>query len=128
MVVAPLVCGMLGAEPDAFRNRLRLRPQLPESWDRAEFRNLRVGEAAVTLRFERHHDRLVFRAEQEHGSAPLTLLLEPVLHGHALRAARVDGSPAQLAPQPFGAGQLVPVQLVLDAERVLELELAPPET
>lgn len=123
MVVAPLVYGLLGAEPDAFRGRLRLRPQLPADWDHGEFRNLRVGDAAVTLRYERHRDRLLFRVEQEQGATPLTVLLEPIVDAQALRAARVDGRPAELVPQAFGDRLRVPVQLVLDSERVLELEL-----
>ncbi|HSJ14279.1 MAG TPA: GH116 family glycosyl hydrolase [Longimicrobiales bacterium] len=125
MVVAPLVHGMLGAEPDAFRGRLRLRPQLPAAWDRCEFRNLRVGDVSLTLRFERHHEHLVFRVEQVHGAAPLTVLLEPVVAARTVRAARVDGVPARLTVRPFGGRLLVPVQLVLDAERVLEVEIEP---
>jgi glycogen debranching enzyme len=123
MLAATVVGGMLGAEPDAFHNRLRLRPQLPDSWERCEFRNLRVGDAAVTLRFERDLDRFRYRVVQEQGAAPLTLLLEPIVAARALRIARVNGQPATLSPQSFAGRLIVPVQLVLDAERVLEIEL-----
>lgn len=127
MVVAPLVYGMLGAEPDASRNRLRLRPQLPREWEHFEARAIRIGDNAVTLRYERHRDHHVFRLEQEHGAVPVRIIFEPVLHARALRSAQVDGVPAQLSPTPFGGRMLVPVQLVLDAERVIELHSEPPE-
>ena len=123
MTIAPLVYGLLGAEPDAARSRLRLRPQLPDAWDRFEARMLRLGDAAVSLRYERHLGHHVFRLEQERGPAPVRVILEPALPGRQLRHALVDGEPAALAPVPFGDRVLVPVQLVLDAERVVEIHL-----
>ena len=45
---------LLGLEPDAFRQRLRIvRPMLPEHVDRLELQRLRVGDARVNLFFER---------------------------------------------------------------------------
>jgi hypothetical protein len=127
MVVAPLVYGMLGVEPDASRNRLRLRPQLRREWDHFEVRAIRIGDNAISLRYERHRDHHVFRLEQEHGAVPVRVIFEPVLHARALRSAQVDGVPARLSPTPFAGRLLVPVQLVLDAERVIELHSEPLE-
>jgi len=121
LTVAPLVYGLFGAEPDAARNRLRLRPQFPDSWDHFEARLVRLGDCAVTLRYERHARHHVFRLEQERGAAPVRVILEAVLAGRGLRHALVDGTPARLAPQPFAGRMLVPVQVVLDAERVIEI-------
>jgi glycogen debranching enzyme len=121
MTVAPLVYGLLGAEPDAARNRLRLRPQLPDAWDRFEARMLRMGDAAISLRYERHQQHHVFRLEQERGAVPVRVILEPVLAGRGLRHALVDGQPASLGTVPFAGRMIVPVQLVLDAERVVEI-------
>lgn len=127
LTAAPLIYGMLGAEPDAARHRLRLRPQIPRDWEFLEARAIPLADCAVTLRYERHHDHHVFRLEQERGAAPVRVILEPVLHARALRHATVDGVPAQLGPVPFGGRMLVPVQIVLDAERVVELHIEPPE-
>ena len=127
LTLAPLVYGMLGVEPDASRNRLRLRPQVPRGWDRLEARNLALGDAAITFRYERHHDHHVFRLEQERGAAPVRVILEPVLYARALRHATVDGEPARLDAVPFAGRMKVPVQLVLDAERVVELHTEAPE-
>ena len=47
---------LLGLEPDAFRQRLRIvRPMLPEHVDRLELQRLRVGDARVNLFFERRN-------------------------------------------------------------------------
>jgi len=116
------VHGLLGAEPDAAKGRLRLRPQLPDAWDRLEVRNLRMGEASVRLRYARDGSTRRFTVEQEEGAVPIRLILEPVLPGRVV-AARVDGEAAELDARPFGAGVLVPVQLALDCERVVEIDL-----
>ncbi|HEX7120650.1 MAG TPA: GH116 family glycosyl hydrolase [Longimicrobiales bacterium] len=124
MAVCPLVYGLLGAEPDAAKGRLRLRPQIPEAWDRLAVRRLRMGDATVSLDYRRDGDRHTFRLVQEAGSVPVTLIFEPMLPARRLAAARVDGEPAELDPRPHGERMLVPVQLVLDAERVVELDVA----
>lgn len=123
-VVNGLVYGLLGAEPDGVKGRLRLRPQLPVSWDRLDARRILMGDVAVTLGYTRHGDRHVFRLEQEEGSVPVTVIFEPMLPARRLVAARVDGVDAELDPRPLGERMLVPVQLVLDAERVVELDVA----
>jgi hypothetical protein len=106
---------------------------------------LRLGDAAVSLRYERHHRHYVFRLAQERGATPVRVIFEPVLPGNVLRHALVDGQPASLDARPFAGGRagdsaaersrpeaarpdqqasprmLVPVQLVLDAERVIEI-------
>jgi hypothetical protein len=123
MVVAPLVYGLLGAEPDATRHRLRLRPQLPDAWDRLDVERLRVGDAEVALRYRRDGARHTFIAEQTSGPVPLRLVLEPALPARRIAATRVDGRDAQLDARPFGERLLVPVQIVLDHERSLEIDV-----
>jgi glycogen debranching enzyme len=123
MAISPLVGGLLGAEPDAPRNRLTLRPAFPDDWTRFEALNLRMGDALIDLRFRREGSRHIFRLSQEAGAVPVRLVFEPVVTGRAV-VAHVDGEPAQLVPKPAGGRLLVPVQLILDDERVLELEIA----
>lgn len=123
MVVAPLVYGLLGAEPDAMRHSLRLRPQPPAAWDRLDIERLRVGDAEVALRYRRDGARHTFIAEQTSGPVPLRLVLEPALPARRIAAARVDGRDAQLDARPFGERLLVPVQIVLDHERSLEIHV-----
>jgi hypothetical protein len=119
--VLDLVHGMLGLQPDATRHRLWLRPRLPPGCTTLEVREMAAGADAVRAHMELGPDRLVVRVEQDAGPLPLTLLLEPYVPGGVTFAA-VDGRPASLAPRPAGTrGSRLPVQLVLDHERVVEI-------
>ncbi len=122
MAVSPLVYGLLGAEPDACVHRLRLRPQIPASWDRLDVRRLRVGDAHVSLSYRRDRGRHTFDLAQTQGGVPLTVVFEPALPGGRLAAVFVDGTTADLEARPFGERTLVPVQLVLDAPRRVVVE------
>ncbi len=124
-VLCGIAYGMLGIEPDMPRSRLRLRPQLPESWELLALQGLRFGDIVVTLDFRRGGDVDRFEVEQVEGSTPLRLVLEAAVPG-VITGIRVDGRPADLAPRPWGERTLVPVQLVLDGRRVLEVEHTPP--
>jgi hypothetical protein len=122
MSIAPLVYGMLGAEPDAARGRLQLRLQLPAEWDHLRVEGLRLGGALISIRFRREGSRHIFQVAQYSGAVPVLLVLEAAISGRIV-AARIDGLDAVLDVRPFGERQLAPVQLVLDHERQLELEV-----
>ena len=122
MVVAPFVHGLLGAEPDATRHRLRLRPQLPTAWKWLEARHLRIGDAEITFTYRREGSLHTYMIDQEIGGIPVTLILEPIVTGRVL-AAMVDGHTAELDARPLGTGTLVPVQLVLDHPRTVEIHV-----
>jgi hypothetical protein len=122
--VLELVHGVLGVQPDAIRHRLWLRPRLPPGCVALEVREITAGADAVRAQVELGTDRLVVRVEQDAGALPLTLLLEPYVPG-AVVFAEVDGRTASLAPRPAGdGGSRLPVQLVLDHERVVEIGYA----
>jgi hypothetical protein len=112
---------VLGVEPDAARGRLTLRPRPPMGWDHFEVRGLCMGDAAFTMAWRRDAGVNRFTIRQDRGPAPVTLVLEATIPG-PLRAARVDGVPADLAAVEGVGGLRVPVQLALDHERVVELE------
>ena len=66
----------LGLAPEAFDRRLRIiRPLLPEFVEWVELRRLRVGDARVDLRFERHRDEV--RAEVLSVMGDLDVVIEP---------------------------------------------------
>lgn len=118
---------ILGVEPDAPRNRLVLRPSIPESWDRLEVEQLRFGDAEIAFHYRRDGSRHHFTLTQESGAVPVRVIFEPLLPARHLAAARVDGQHATLDPRPLGDRLIVPLQIVLDAERVVELEGGEPE-
>ncbi len=123
MVLAPFVHGLLGAEADATRGRLQLRPQIPLAWDRLDVNGLRIGDAIVSLRYRRGGRIHAFTIEQVEGAVPLRLVFEPAIPAVEIGAVRIDGITATLHPRPHGERMLVPVQLALDHARTVEIEV-----
>jgi hypothetical protein len=121
-VVLHTVHALLGADPDAARHRLRLRPVVPAA-GRLRIRDIGFGDATLSLAVAAASGAVTIEIEQDAGALPATVLLEPLVAGN-LTGARVDGEPAALAPRPWRGRLLVPVQLVLDARRTLVLEIA----
>jgi hypothetical protein len=117
-----LVRRLLGAEPDASRGRLVLRPRPPAGWSQFEATGLVMGEAAFAVSYRRQGPLHWFTVRQDRGAAPARLVLEPELAGR-LVGARVDDAPAELTPMTVEGRTRVPVQLTLDHERTLELEM-----
>ena len=145
-LVSDVAFNTLGIDPDAARGRLRLRPRLDETDDLIA-RNIRFADGSVSIHAVRERDVLTIRVEQDAGSIPITLLLEPFVRGTG--PATVDGQAADLVPQTAavnaaqtgslrthgagaagpaasaaqshgtGSGTIIPVQLVLDEVRTL---------
>jgi hypothetical protein len=123
--VLATVHGLLGISPDAARHRVWVRPRAGLHAEGLDVRDIRVGDDVLNLRLELAGRRLRVTLEQEAGPIPITALLEPVVPGTVGRTA-VDGVEAQLDVRPAPGGSMVPVQLVLDHARTLEIELDPP--
>ncbi|HUG39804.1 MAG TPA: hypothetical protein VMM12_04930 [Longimicrobiales bacterium] len=121
--VVTLAHRVLGAQPDAPRGRLVLRPEPPPAWGRFTVAGLSLGGAAVTVAYRRRGARHAFRMTQERGAAPLRVILEPALPGSQLLGATVDGVSAELDPRPRGDKLVVPVQVVLDHTREVVMEM-----
>jgi hypothetical protein len=111
----------LGLDPDATRHRLRLRPLVPSVCN-VHVRDIGFGDATIALGIVATDGRVTITVQQDTGALPATVLLEPLVTG-PLDSSRIDGRDAALAPRPCGSLWLVPVQLVLDAPRSLELML-----
>ena len=126
VVLGWLVRGLLGAEPDASRGRLVLRPRPPERWIGFEVQGLKLGPAEVALAYERegHRQRLTLR--QLRGAAPLQVVLAPELSGGRVVRVAVDDQPADLDIERVGDRWRIPVQLVPDRTRRLEVEFVDP--
>jgi glycogen debranching enzyme len=121
MAVSPFVYGLLGAEADATRGRLRLRPRIPRQWDRLDIRNLRMGESSVALGYRRHGTTHVFTISQDEGAVPLRIIFEPALPIGALQAIRIDGIEARLDARPIGDRLQISAQVMLDHNRTIEI-------
>ena len=62
MVLAPALRGLFGVDVDAAARRVTLTPHLPASWDRAELRNVPVGDARITIEYVREGRTLRIRS------------------------------------------------------------------
>jgi hypothetical protein len=121
-VIIGFVYGLLGFSPDATRGRLRLRPQISDDWQLATIRNVRIGDARVSMECTRESRSWQFQLVQSAGAYPLRLIFEPALPALPKRAF-VDGKQAELDYIPRGERIVAPVQIVLDEHRTVTLEL-----
>ena len=122
LAMAEFAFGTLGAEADAARNRLRLRPSFAELHPWCRIARLRMGDTATDFEFRREEARDTYRIEQVEGALPVTLILEPTT-GRRVVSAMIDGAPASLETRVLGSGFVTPVQLVLETARTVELWL-----
>jgi len=53
MVVTPTLRGLFGISIDAATNTITVNPHLPAGWDKAEIKNIRLGDRSVDLVFNR---------------------------------------------------------------------------
>lgn len=118
--VCDIAFNTIGIDPDASRGRLRLRPRL-DLIDNLHVRSIRFGDGSISLRAERTGQILGMRVVQDAGSMPITVLLEPFVI--APGPATVDGRKADLVPRSVPGGTILPVQLVLDEERMLVVHM-----
>jgi hypothetical protein len=115
---------VLGVQPDATRHRIWLRPRLPAGWDCLEARDIQAGGDSIRLSVEVQPDMLRLRVEQDAGAIPVTALVEPFVPG-SVAGVRIDGVAASLVPRAVEGGTRLPVQLVLDRGRTVEIDIAP---
>jgi hypothetical protein len=100
-VIAPVVEGMLGAEPDAPGGRLTLAPSLPEGWGWMALHGLRCGETVLDVRTRRRGPRLSVRIRRTLGP-PLWLTLAAWAPSAGCRML-VDEQPVRPTETSFGA-------------------------
>ena len=74
MALTPAIRGLFGLDWDALHRTLRLRPNLPATWNSAKLRHVAVGQSHVDLEFARNGDHLVVRS---HSAQPEVLCLVP---------------------------------------------------
>jgi hypothetical protein len=117
LVPCGLLFGLLGASADAPVGRLRLAPRFPGAWRTFEATGIGVGDALVTLRYQRDGGEHRFRVRQESGRVPLMLVFEPEVPEKEVEKSLVDGVEAGLSQRSARGRASVRVQLPLDRER-----------
>lgn len=115
-----LAGGLLGLRPDAAVGRLTLAPRLPAHLIRFAATGIRLGASVLTLRYAREEGSRRFEIEPVTAAVPPLLVFEPTVSGE-VSEVRVDGEAAELDARRMGGHTVVPVQLPLDAPRVVEI-------
>jgi glycogen debranching enzyme len=114
MVIAPVVEGLLGVEPDAPNGRITIAPVLPADWDWMEARGIRCGESVVDVRLKRRAQSLDVALRRTSGP-PIWTTLAPWL-GAAASHVEVDGERVAAQVTTFGAGTRSAVALQVGGE------------
>lgn len=116
-----LMDNILGIEADAERGRIMLRPRLPDDWKDVVVRNIRIGDAAITMHYQEDGNVRRFTLSQTSGAYPIRLIFEAALVP-PVRFAFVDGALATLDSRPVDNRIVMPVQIMLDDTRVVEFQ------
>jgi hypothetical protein len=120
LVPAIVLCGLLGARSEAPWGRLSLAPRLPGSWTRFDVSGIHVGDARVSLRYEKRGSRRSFVLEQTEGRVPIGIVFQPSVAG-LVTDVHVDGTVADVEVE-YGRGRSsTRLQLPLDTEREVTL-------
>ncbi len=92
MVIQPAIEGLLGLEPDAISNILKLSPQLPAEWDTFEATNIRMGEHLVSLKMNRKKNLTNWQISHT-GPVPIKLEFNPAFpEGTVVRKVSLENS------------------------------------
>ncbi|MDP2956524.1 MAG: hypothetical protein Q8N53_08885, partial [Longimicrobiales bacterium] len=122
ILLCGLAQGLLGLSPDAPSGRIRVAPALPRQVRAFEARGIRVGDARITLRYQRDGSTHRFALEPTRGRVPPMVLLQPSVPCAGVGEVRVDGAAAGLDTRAEGRRTRVAVQLPLDAVRTLDVD------
>lgn len=123
LFLCAVALGLVGASPDATRDRMVLRPRLAPDLLPFSARRIGVADATFDLTVIVDAERWVATVEQAAGGVPLQLVLQAWIASPAYREIRVDGRPAELDAVPMDGGWVLPVQLVPDRPRRVEVVL-----
>ncbi|MGH7461588.1 MAG: hypothetical protein ACREMA_11255, partial [Longimicrobiales bacterium] len=125
--IAPVIYGFCGAVPDAARNRIELKTEIPLGWEFLELNNLRVGDNRFSFEYRRQGLSHSFRLRPLAGAVPLRVILEPALFATGIRQVSVDGQDAQLDIRRVGNRWICPLQIVVDHDREIVIEASDSE-
>lgn len=123
LFLCAVALGLVGTSPDATRDRMVLRPRLAADLLPFSARRIRAADALFDLTVTMDAERWVALIEQSAGGVPLQVVLQAWLASPAYREIRVDGRIADLDAVPLDGGWVLPVQLVPDRPRRVEVVL-----
>ncbi|MFN8349299.1 MAG: glycogen debranching protein [Spirosomataceae bacterium] len=60
----PLVRQFFGVQPEAAQKQIRIRPQMPTTWNEAQLENLKIGDNALTMDYHKTAEHLQITLQQ----------------------------------------------------------------
>jgi glycogen debranching enzyme len=118
MVVSPVLRGMLGLNIDAAKGSVTFGPHLPASWNDVSVKNIRVGEAMVSVNYSRTESVLTLETERSNGKNSTELEFRPAISPRArVLRADLDGKPIAFKIEASENDQHVLIQIPLAKEK-----------
>lgn len=115
MVITPAVRGLLGIEVRAGGKELRFAPQLPESWNQIEVRNVPAGKARFDLKLAREVRRLRVTITNKGATTSERITVAPAFPLDArIRTVKVRGRSSKFATDIIGDVQRAEVTFDAD--------------
>jgi hypothetical protein len=121
ILLAAMAHGWLGAYPDAPVGRLVLTPRIPGNLMAFGAAGIPVGDARITMWYERRDGGHGFTFEIGRGRVPPYLVFETTVP-HGVGRVLLDGTPIDPDIERRAGGTTVRLQTALDAPRVVEIE------
>jgi hypothetical protein len=125
-VTLPLIRGLLGLEADAVAKTITVAPQFPADWDHVQVENLKIGEAVLSLDFEKLPERIRMSVTAD-GATGYDVTLAPALGPLArILAVKANGKATDYSLET-GAQNILPTiqHTLLDRRLSLEIRYLP---
>lgn len=120
MVVSPVLRGMLGLDTDSTRQTISFGPHLPAGWNAVRIKDIRVGDATVSLDLKRAETSLTLEITKAGGKGDPTIEFRPAMSFRArVLKAELDGKPITIKMEPNENDQHVAFRIPLHGERTL---------
>jgi GH15 family glucan-1,4-alpha-glucosidase len=117
MVVNPLLSGLLGLQTDAVQCQLNFTPHVPADWSSFSIHHMRVGAAALNLKYQRTPDSIRLEV-QSTGGGDCSLEFSPAVSLRArILAVRLDGHSVPFQVHANSSDQHVNVNLPINEHR-----------
>ena len=123
--IRSLVHDLIGFTPDASKHRVELRPTIPQVWTRLDVDNLRCGDGTLGLRYLRTREMHTYRLTPGLGPVPFRVVFEPRVRADRIVSVRLDDRPVNLDLRRVGDAWACPVQIDLDADRIITIDTDP---
>lgn len=123
--IRSVVHDLIGFTPDASKQRVELRPAIPPDWSALEVDNLRCGDGTLGLRYLRAGEKHTYRLIPGSGPVPFRVVFEPRVRAGRISSVRLDDRPVTLDLRKVGGAWACPVQIDLDADRIITIDTDP---